>query len=118
MYVKCSKATTNQLHTTHQYVLREVGWTSAHQTRFNLPRSGQKSREHRAYQSWQSIKEITAGDIFSIISPSHSDLGVQQCLGVVYHELTTLRRVYFARAALAAPSLFNDDKTKLLHFIK
>ena len=29
------------------------------------------------------------------------DLGVQQCFGVVYHELTTLRRVYFARAALA-----------------
>ena len=28
-------------------------------------------------------------------------LGVQQCFGVVYHELTTLRRVYFARAALA-----------------
>ena len=27
------------------------------------------------------------------------DLGVQQCFGVVYHELTTLRRVYFARAA-------------------
>ena len=30
------------------------------------------------------------------------DLGVQQCFGVVYHELTTLRRVYFARVALAA----------------
>ena len=29
-------------------------------------------------------------------------LGVQQCFGVVYHELTTLRWVYFARAALAA----------------
>ena len=29
------------------------------------------------------------------------DLGVQQYFGVVYHELTTLRRVYFARAALA-----------------
>ena len=29
-------------------------------------------------------------------------LGVQQCFGVVYHELTTLRRVYFARTALAA----------------
>ena len=29
------------------------------------------------------------------------DLGIQQCFGVVYHELTTLRRVYFARAALA-----------------
>ena len=29
------------------------------------------------------------------------DLGVQQCFGVVYHELTTLRRFYFARAALA-----------------
>ena len=28
-------------------------------------------------------------------------LGVQQCFEVVYHELTTLRRVYFARAALA-----------------
>ena len=28
-------------------------------------------------------------------------LEVQQCSGVVYHELTTLRRVYFARAALA-----------------
>ena len=28
-------------------------------------------------------------------------LGVQQCFGVVYHELTTLRRVYFARAAKA-----------------
>ena len=26
-------------------------------------------------------------------------LGVQQCFGVVYHELTTLRHVYFARAA-------------------
>ena len=24
-----------------------------------------------------------------------SELGVQQCFGVVYHELTTLRRVYF-----------------------
>ena len=33
---------------------------------------------------------------------ARSDLGVQQCFGVVYHELTTLRRVYFARAALAA----------------
>ena len=29
-------------------------------------------------------------------------LGVQQCFGVLYHELTTLRRVYFASAALAA----------------
>ena len=29
------------------------------------------------------------------------ELGVQQCFGVVYHELTTLRQVYFARAALA-----------------
>ena len=28
--------------------------------------------------------------------------GVQQCFGVVYHELTTLRRVYFARAAKTA----------------
>ena len=28
-------------------------------------------------------------------------LGIQQCFGVVYHEFTTLRRVYFARAALA-----------------
>ena len=28
------------------------------------------------------------------------DLGVQQCFGVVYHDLTTLTRVYFARAAL------------------
>ena len=28
-------------------------------------------------------------------------LGVEQCFGVVYHELTTLRQVYFARAALA-----------------
>ena len=27
-------------------------------------------------------------------------LGVQQCFGVVYHELTMLRQVYFARAAL------------------
>ena len=27
-------------------------------------------------------------------------LGVQQCFGVVYHELTTLRQVYSARAAL------------------
>ena len=27
-------------------------------------------------------------------------LGVQQYFGVVYHELITLRRVYFARAAL------------------
>ena len=26
------------------------------------------------------------------------DLGVQQCFGVVYHELTVLRRIYFARA--------------------
>ena len=26
---------------------------------------------------------------------------VQQCFGGVYHELTTLRRVYFARAAKA-----------------
>ena len=31
----------------------------------------------------------------------HIDLGVQQCFGVVYHELTTLRQVYFARAATA-----------------
>ena len=30
------------------------------------------------------------------------DLGVQQCFGVVYQELTTLRRVYFVRPALAA----------------
>ena len=30
------------------------------------------------------------------------ELGVQQCFGVVYHELTTLRRVYFERVALAA----------------
>ena len=30
------------------------------------------------------------------------ELGVQQCFGVVYHDLTTLRRVYFGRAALAA----------------
>ena len=29
-------------------------------------------------------------------------LGVQPCFGVVYHELTTLRRVYFAKPALAA----------------
>ena len=29
-------------------------------------------------------------------------LGIQQCFGVVYHELTTLRRVYFARVALGA----------------
>ena len=27
------------------------------------------------------------------------ELGVQQCFGVVYHELTTLRLVYFARTA-------------------
>ena len=29
-------------------------------------------------------------------------LGIQQCFVVVYHELTTLRRVYFSSAALAA----------------
>ena len=29
-------------------------------------------------------------------------LGVQQCFGVVYHELTMLRRAYFVRTALAA----------------
>ena len=34
-------------------------------------------------------------------SPVIGYLGVQQCFGVVYHELTTLRQVYFARAVLA-----------------
>ena len=39
---------------------------------------------------------------FFILAHSSIYLGVQQCFGVVYHELTTLRWVYFARAALAA----------------
>ena len=37
-----------------------------------------------------------------IIIATPDYLGVQQCFGVVYHELTTLRQVYFTRAALAA----------------
>ena len=32
---------------------------------------------------------------------SEAYLGVQQCFEVGYHELTTLRRVYFPKAALA-----------------
>ena len=38
------------------------------------------------------------------------DLGVQQCFGVVYHELTTLRWVYFARAALALAARAKNDE--------
>ena len=57
-------------------------------------------------------------------------LVVQQCFGVVYHELTMLRQVYFAYKPVLAllihdnPRrilcliLFNTDKTKFLHVIK
>ena len=41
-------------------------------------------------------KHVKASDTNIV---SQEALEVQQCFGVVYHALTTLRRVYFARAA-------------------
>ena len=43
------------------------------------------------------MESMGAGIVVLIVQ-----LGVQQYFGVVYHELTTLRHVYFAWAALAA----------------
>ena len=41
---------------------------------------------------------ISMGTILSLYAETIIiHLGVQQCFGVVYHELTTLRRVYFAK---------------------
>ena len=42
------------------------------------------------------------GDLLYLVSVRVIKLGVQQCFGVVYHELITLIQIYFARAALAA----------------
>ena len=49
------------------------------------------------------------------------DLGVQQCFGVVYHKLATLRQVHFARAASATRAkstvlaLLIHDIPQLIH---
>ena len=43
--------------------------------------------------------KIYVGLIIHVVAFGARYLGVQQCFGVVYHELTTLRQVYFARAA-------------------
>ena len=49
-----------------------------------------------------NIKYVSLKYTFIKIAPPFNNaiLGVKQCFAVVYHELTTLRRVYFARAAL------------------
>ena len=60
---------------------------------------------HDSFDNAFSARKVVSsrGIYIRVVSCKPRFLGIQQCFGVVYHELTTLRQVYFARAsALAA----------------